>query len=54
MVSFKLDNPKAYIREWLPKCCTKLKTCSPDRRTNAFALARENLEIETNIIELIK
>ena len=33
MFSFKLDNPRAYIRECLPKCCTKLKICTPDRRT---------------------
>ena len=54
MVSVKLDNPKAYIRERLPNCCTKLKICSPNRRTKAFVMAREHLELETNAIELIK
>jgi len=52
-----LFNPKEYCRDLLPSClacgCAK-KLCRPNRSERGFSKAREQIEKEVNIIEIIK
>ena len=43
---------KDYFMSWVPDCCQRC--CRPTRRERAFEIARERLEKELNIIELVK
>ena len=55
MSTHRLDNPKAYIRDLLPTCLSRISTCcQPDRRTRAFIIARTKLSHETNAFEFIR
>ena len=42
---------KDYFLSWVPDC---IKCCKQNRREKAFEKARDKLEKEMNIIELIK
>ena len=43
---------KDYFMSWVPACCQRC--CQPTRRERAFEIARERLEKEMNIIEMVK
>ena len=47
-------NPKEYFRNLLPGWCCFCKGCKADRLEKGFELARQRLESETSIIEIIK
>ena len=48
----KFSNPRDYIRDMFS--CIKCGCCRPDRLDKGFALGRQQLQKETNIIEIIK
>ena len=54
LIPRKLDNPKTWIRSFLPNKCKRTKACRPNSQAKAFELARAQLELETNAIEFIK
>ena len=47
-------NPKEYFRESLPSWVCFCKRCKPDRLERGFEKARERMQRETNIIEIVK
>lgn len=49
-----LYNPKDYFRDTLPSWICFCKSCKPDRLERGFEKARERMQRETNIIEIVK
>ena len=47
-------NPKEYFRDMVPSKVRLCKGCKPDRLELGFEKARDLMENETNIIEIIK
>ena len=47
-------NPKEYFRETLPSWVCFCKSCKPDRLERGFQEARERMQSETNILEIVK
>ena len=47
-------NPKEYFRDTLPSRVCFCKSCKPDRLERGFQKARERMQRETNILEIIK
>ena len=50
----RLQNPKEYLRETCPSWLTFCKCFKPNREERGFLKARERLQGETNIVEIIK
>ena len=49
-----LYNPKEYFRDTLPSWVCFCKSCKPDRLERGFEKARQQMQRETNIIEIVK
>lgn len=47
-------NPKEFLRDLIPSCCRCCKCCKPNRLERGFEKARDLLEDEVNIVEIIK
>jgi len=47
-----LPSFKSYLLSWFPSCCTD--KCKGSRKEVALQMAREELENETNIIEMVQ
>ena len=54
MFAPKCSGPTAYFRDLFPSCCCCSKCCKPSRLKQGIIQARENLQGEVNIIDIIK
>ena len=54
LVPHKCDNPKACLRDRMPKCMVRSRACREDYRVSAFRKARNRLLHDLNATELIK